>query len=96
MSSPPGLAMLASPARDPDVLEHLRHRRDVLDVGNVPQLHLLVGEQRRSHDRQGGVLAPGDRDVPFEPAPATDAKEFHLRLPYSTAPADRVDRVLTG
>ena len=55
---------------DPDVLEHPRHRRDVLDVGDVAQLDRLVGEQRRRHDRQGGVLAPGDRDAPLEPSPA--------------------------
>ena len=70
---------------DANVLEHPRHRRDVLDVRDVAQLHLLVGQQRRRHDRQGGVLAPRDRDAPLEPAPATDAQEFHLRLPYSTA-----------
>ena len=76
---------------DADVLEHPGHGRDVLDVRHVAKLHLLVGEQRRRHDRQRGVLAPGDRDSSLEPPPATDAQEFHLRLPYSTAAADRVD-----
>ena len=36
-------------------------------------------------------LLPEIADRPFEPSPASDAQEFHLRLPYSTAPADRVD-----
>ena len=80
---------------DPHVLEHPGHRRDVLDIGHVAELDLLVGEQRRRHDRQRRVLASGDRDAPLEPSPATDAQEFHLRLPYPTARADRVvpDRV---
>ena len=79
----------------PDVPEHRGHGRDVLDVGDVAELDLLVGEERRRHDRQGRVLAPGDRDAALEPAPATDTEDFHLRLPYPTAAAHRAvpDRV---
>ena len=76
---------------DTDMLEHAGHGRDVLDVRHVAELHRLIGEQRRGHDRERGVLAPGDRDSTLEPPPATDAQQFHLRLPYSTAAADRVD-----
>jgi hypothetical protein len=62
---------------DPEVAEHGRHGPDVLDVRDVGQLQRLVGEQSRGHDRKGRVLAPGDRDLPGEPATAGDAEQVH-------------------
>src|SRR5487761_1671658 len=106
MSSPPGLAISASPARPtsaprrrkeprirrvrsaptstaetlgghPQVAEHRHHGADVLDLRDVTQLEGLVGEQRRRHHRQRGVLAPRDRHLSAERPPAHDAKHVH-------------------
>ena len=62
---------------DAEVAKHRRHGVDVLDDRDVEELDRLVGEQRRRHRRQGGVLAAGDREGAGQLHPAGDVELLH-------------------
>ena len=45
-----------------DVAEHIDHREDVGDTGDVCEHRPALGEQRGRHELQGGVLRAGNHD----------------------------------
>ncbi len=51
--------------------------RDVGEPRHVVQRELAVGQQRRDHQRQRGVLGAGDADLALELAAALDAESVH-------------------
>ena len=50
---------------------------DVGEVGNVLQSHPVGGQQTRDHQRQGGVLGPGNGDRPRKPLAADNSDAIH-------------------
>ena len=62
---------------DAQVGDELEHRVHVADGGDVLEGHGLVREERRSHDRKGGVLVPGGPDRAGQRPAALDDEGFH-------------------
>ena len=50
-----------------DVAEHVDHGEDVGDAGNVGEHRPALGQQRRRHELEGGVLRARDHDRSREP-----------------------------
>ncbi len=57
---------------DADRREQIAHDRDVGDVGHVGEVERAIGEQRRRHQLEHGVLRPGNGDRPGEWTVAPD------------------------
>ena len=59
-------------------IDEVEHGADVRDIGQVPQAHRLVGQQRRGDQREGGVLVAAGCDRPAQGRPTLDDELVHI------------------
>jgi hypothetical protein len=61
-----------------EALEQQHHRLDVADPGDVPQRHLVLGQQAGREDRKRAVLVSGRDDRACKRRPALDHEFLHV------------------
>ena len=66
----------------PQRLQKRGHGADVRQPRRVRQRQRLVGQQRGGHQRQAGVLGPGNRDVAVQRAVPANQDLVHLSLAF--------------
>src|SRR5881398_3948220 len=73
------LVIAAPDGVDAEALQQADLGLGVADPWHVAQDELLLGEQAGGDGRQGGVLVPGDRDLPRQGMAAVDDELLHGR-----------------
>ena len=77
------------------LLEDLLHQRDVVDGRAVGQHRRALGQQRRAHELEHGVLRAGYADLPAQPSAALDQESFIRHGTNETTLSARLPRVET-
>jgi len=63
--------------RDADSREQLNHDLHVLDLRDVLQATLFIGQEARRQDRQDGILGPADGYSPHQSSSPLDPELSH-------------------
>ncbi len=84
MSRLAGARVLADPLAvdrivDPMIAKNMSELADIGETGKIFQSESLLGEQGRDHQRQRGVLRPGNRNRPVQRRPAANLYAIHPR-----------------
>ncbi len=71
---------LAQGEDHPHAAQQFQGRGDVAQVGHIGKVHLALGQQGTSQDRQGGILGPSDANLAVEPLAAPNKEFIHQKL----------------